>query len=327
MNRRAVALLIALVFIAAMLGFAALFFQRTNRAFARVAQRDAAIQTNSILFHLSNSVLGELVQAAKSEANAICALAEDKNDCREKALIEIYKVFYSLPLAFETGGAYTNVKCSPAGLKLNINSLKIPDGIDDNNRNQPVFRIRDRVDRFLRDRYGLYASWQLFELMDFVFDANGTKNVYLGKDTRLNVAKPNMERGRIGSLQKLRAIAEDYVALAKDESVFAIPWDQFFEFESPVAALDYNYMDQKACELAFYDTPGACDRRDEWTYEADLIARFSDANQTINDFSVKFGFNPSMSCRVNYTSGANVFGYAFYYDANSRKLSGFRVID
>lgn len=327
MNRRGVALLIALVFIAAMLSFAALFFARTNRALERVAARDAAIQINSILFHLSNSVLGELVKTAKSEAGAICALAEDKNDCENEALFEIYKIFYALPLAFKTGGAYVNVNCSPSGTKLNINALKTPDGVDETKRDSPIFRVRDRVDRFLRDRYGLYASWQFFELLDFVFDTSGEKNAYLQNDKRLNVAKPYMERGRIGSLRRLREIAEDYAALSRDEAALNIPWDRFFEFDSPNAALDYNYMEQASCEIVFYDMPNACDRSDERTSQNDLIARYGDANQTINDFSVKFDFNPMLSCKINYSSGKQTFGYAFYYDVENRKLSGFRILD
>ncbi|MDR2033719.1 MAG: hypothetical protein LBP89_03710 [Helicobacteraceae bacterium] len=328
MKRRAVALLITLVFIAAALGFAALFFTRTNRAVERVVASESTLEINALLYYLAHSAIKELVKTAKRQAVAICAIAENKKSCQEKVMIEIYDIFYSLPLAFQIGKNYVNIRCSPSGTKPNINLLKIPDGVSEQDRDHIAFRRRDRTEQFLRDRYRLYASWQFFELLDFTFDTSGEKNAYLKNDKRLNVAKPNIERGRIGSPRQLYAIAQDYAILTQDESVLSIPWETLFSYESPNDLIDFNNMDREACKLVFHNMNGACDRfNDERVSQEDLTRRYIDANQTINDFSLTFGFNSSLLCNINYAVGKKNFRYSFYYDTNAEKLNGFRIIE
>ena len=323
MRRSGVALLITLLFIAAMMGLATLFFSLTNRAFSRVAEREATLQANTLLFNLKHEVVGELIDYAKTQAVAVCAVASDKAGCQRETMGVIMDSFYGLPLTLQTGRANTVLSCNPAGTRIDINTLKLPE--DANVSAADVHYRRTQVERYLQDRYRLYASWQFFELLDFVFDKTGEKYAYLKNDTRLNIADNRFERGRIGSLRRLRAIVEDYVLLSNDQNALTVPWGDLFAFESLKTGLDFDHLSKEACEIAFAQTPAACEMvglklpREE-------ISRLSDeANASIAHFKIGFGYNPVLDCQVNYRVGDRQHRFGFGYDAETTRLFGFTM--
>lgn len=322
MRRRGVALLITLVFIAAMMALAAVFFGLSKRAFERVADREATLQTGTLLFELKNEVLGELINYAKTQAENGCAAASDKEGCKRDTMAAVFETFYGLPLTLQTGPSTTVLSCQPAQTKIDINTLKVP---ADTNASAAVHFRRTLVERFLQERYRLYATWQLLELMDFVFDESGTKYGYLKNDERLNIASDRFEKGRIGTARQLRAIVEDYVLLSHDQDALKVPWEDLFVYESLRTQIDFNHLDATGCELIFTGVPGACDRVGESPLEADIAALSSEANATIAHFNIAFGYNPVLDCRVNHRRGENSYRFDFGYDADSNRLFNFAM--
>ncbi|MDR2905118.1 MAG: hypothetical protein LBU73_04090 [Helicobacteraceae bacterium] len=324
--KKGAALIISMVFILLMLSFAAVFYNRTSTAFARASAKDAAISANTLLFSFAKSALDELIRTIKTEAVAFCSFVEDKSGCQEEILIEAFDILYKIPIFLDIGGWHISIACAPQGLKVDINSLKIEPKSDLSDRANPIVRRREIVEKFLRNEYKLYSSWQFFELLDFVFDTTSQVNSYLRGDTRLNITNPTLERGRISSPRVLRLIARDYAARTHDEAALKIEWEDIFTFENPGGKIDFNNMSKESCEMLFYDMPDLCARNPERRarYE-DLTTRFRDANETIADFNLFFGFNPKLNCRVAYRSQNADLKYSFYYDSNLGEVSGFVI--
>ncbi|MDR3347475.1 MAG: hypothetical protein LBN32_02565 [Helicobacteraceae bacterium] len=336
MNRRAIALLITLVFILGMLAFAAIFFARTSRALERENTRAAMVGANAFLYGLSNEMLSSLALSAKNNAQNACLLAKDKNKCIDDFLKAAFDLLYTMPLAITIGGAEATALCSSAQTKIDINALKLPLG---DARDTPTHRRRLAVERYLSERYRLYSLWQLYELIDFVFDTSGTQYAYLQNDKRLNVSNDRFERGRIGSLRAFEQIVEDYAMITHDRAALEVPWEEIFAFKSLRSQLDFRHLDEASCRIIFADNSFACDRLNEENsrqidinslpnFSAQDIQRIQDSSaEAISDFGVSFNHNPIMDCNARYINGKHVAQFAFAYDFERRALFDFRIIN
>lgn len=323
MNRSGVALLITLVFIAAMMALTAVFFGLSGRAFERVNEREATLQTNALLFDLKHEVVGELIGYARTRAETVCAAASDKAGCERETMAAILDGFYGLPLTLQTGSAATVLSCLPAGTAIDINSLKLP--ADSKTPAADVHYRRTKVERHLQDVHRLYATWQLFELLDYVFDETEQRYPYLKNDTRLNIAADRFERGRIGSPRQLRAIIEDYALLSNDNAALEVPWEELFVFEGLKTGLDFDHLSQTACRIVFAQTPSACERIGQYPAATEISALSQEANASIRHFLMTFGYNPVLDCRVTYRNGENNHRFSFGYNADSGRLFGFKM--
>lgn len=325
MNRSGVALLITLLFIAAMMALAATFFALSNRAFSRVAEREATVQTHALLYELKHHVIGDLIDYAKAQTEPLCVAASDQAGCRQEMLATVFDGFYGLPLTVQTGPAVTVLSCQPAGTQIDINSLKLPGEANASAAATAVHYRRTKVERYLQETHRLYATWQLLELLDFVFDTTGQRYAYLKNDNRLNIARDRFERGRIGSLRQLRAIVEDYALLSNDHAALEVPWEKLFAFESLTPSLDFDHLAPEACAIAFAQTPGACEQVGLRATRESIETLSAETNSSITHFNMRFGYNPVLDCRVSYHSGGNRHVFTFGYDADHKRLSGFSM--
>ncbi|MDR0746504.1 MAG: hypothetical protein LBE89_01285 [Helicobacteraceae bacterium] len=329
--KRGIALLITLLFLIAMFGFAALFFARSGRALARENAQQAAVSANQLLFQVSNEVLKPLTTALYKNAESICAIDEDKAKCKENFLVEAFNIFYQLPISLEAGGAVTILHCQAAQRAFDINLLKLPPGAltSGGHANDPVFRRIELFERYLTQKHGIYAAWQFIELLGFVFDTTGEQYPHLGNDKRLNVSNPHFERGRIGSLRNLMLIVDDYATLTRDERARKVPWERIFAFESLRGRIDFRHLNKESCEMIFFDDVSVCDligkERDIADYRVTEQLINTRLQYIIGDFAIDFGHNPVLECTIRYQRGADISLFSFAYDTSRNALFKFRI--
>ncbi|GHV03161.1 hypothetical protein AGMMS50229_01470 [Campylobacterota bacterium] len=322
--RRGVALLITMVFVIALFGFATIFMARTNSAFKREESRMTAIGANAALFDLSNEVVGSLSRSLKTTAESACTLTDDKNDCQEKFMSVALDMFYRLPLALELGDAGVLLNCKSAQRQIDINTLKLP---PQPQQNDPALLRRETIQRYLQDNYRLYSSWQLFELFDFVFDTSGVALTHIKNDKRLNVSSDRFEHGRIGSLRALKLIAEDYELLTHDDGVRDVIWEEIFAFDSHRAQIAFRYMDETTCKLIFSTNANSCDYLGVETTTSEQNSIINYSKEAIAAFSVSFTHNPILSCQVNYSGGRSETKMSFIYDVDKQESAFFTIAD
>lgn len=310
-----------MIFIVAILSTVALYFGFTSRAFARTSQLENMVQTNLIIKDLKSGLLKELSSVAKTTATDLCATADDKSSCESDTLRAILDSFYGLPLSFSIGTKEAVLSCLPAQTKIDINTLKVAD----QTRDEKVHFRRKMVERYLQDEYKLYASWQFFELLDFVFDENGTKFGYLKNDDRLNVADDSFALGAINSYRSLQKIASDYATITSDKSALNVPFDELFVFESARNRLDFDHLDQKACDIIFGKASPVCDLVGKKATFDDVISLSSDANLSIYNFLVDFGYNPILDCKASFRSRDKSESYSFVFDIDRGELDSFKI--
>jgi hypothetical protein len=319
--KRGVALLITLLFLIAMFGFAALFFARSGRSLARENAQETAISANQMLFQVSNEMLKPLTAALYKNAESICAIYEDKAECREDFLIEAFNILYQMPISLEAGGAVITLNCQAAQRAFDINLLKLPTDalIGGGHANDPIFRRIELLERYLTQKHGVYAAWQFIELLGFVFDTTtGEQYPHLRNDKRLNVSSPRFERGRIGSLRNLMLIVDDYTMLTRDEAAKKVPWGRIFAFESLRGKISFRHLNKESCEMIFFDDASVCE----------LLGKERDTEQlidprllVISDFAIDFGHNPVLECTMRYQRGANASLFSFAYNTSAYNTS------
>lgn len=319
-SRRGIALLITIMFVAAMMLFASFFFERTARALKMVNDRQNALETNVLLFELANKVLPPLVDSAKQNAQDYCLLADDKKACQDDVLGAIYDVFYSLPITILINDYTAALACRPYGTMIDINSLKVPSSAKEDD---PVYKRREIVERYLQEKYRLHSVWQLYELLDFVFDDTGERFSHLRNDRRLNVSNTRFEHSFIGSKLTLTKIMADYALLTHETTMAAIDWEKIFVFDAINAPIDFKHLTDETCAMIFGSSNSECRERDqEMTTQVEQMIR-TRSPEAVSAFGVQFGINNRFDCRVRIGNAQTQ--YRFLYDADSKKLSNFNM--
>lgn len=315
--RSAVALLITMIFIVAILATVGGYFAYANRAFERSGKLEELVQTNVILRDLKSGLLAELADLAKKSVESSCEVAENKNQCKSETLAAILDGFYGLPLSFPVGKKEAVITCLPAGTKLDINMLNSA-----NDYNRSIF-LKTKVDRYFQDEYRLYASWQFFELLEFVFDKSEERFGYLKNDERL--ASASLPKGAVRSIRDLKKIAKDYEILTNDRSINDIPFEEIFVFESKRDRFSFDYMEKTSCQIAFGKYSPVCELLGKKATFDDVDASDSEAGAVIKNLKIDFGYNPVLDCRVTFRSDGLSNSYGFIFDIDNKTLDRFTI--
>lgn len=325
MRRSGIALLIALLFIITLMALAAVFMKLSREAFERIHSQQSMLANIAMLHDLKEEVVGPLVDLADRAAKESCQLAENEASCIQEVKQIIFESLYQLPLSFAHEGTRTLLTCSPTGTHLDINRLRLEQNATNPEVNTPAHFRRTHFERFLQDRYRLYATWQFLELLDFVFDTTGEINAYLQNDNRLFVSDNRYYRGAILDERHFYQLVQDYVLLSHDEGALEVPWQEFLLFGAPTDRLQLTRLSPKSCELSFWGDLRVCESEVPFETREDLMSLSNEANLTVHHFNIHTAFNPVMQCRVLWQSGRLSHTYFFDYHLDEKALRGFSI--
>lgn len=325
-SRKGIALLIALLFIITLSALAAIFMQLSKEAYESAHAQKTQLSTLAMLSAIKHEVVGPLVDRALGGAEESCQLASEPGACEREVKAAIFGGIYNLPLSFVHEGERTLLTCSPGGTRVDINRLKRDHNASNASANAATHHRRTRFERYLQEEHGLYATWQLMELLDFVFDTSGEVNPYLGNDERLFVADDRFYRGAVLDVRHFYQIVRDYVLLSHDEEALKVPWEDFLSFDTSTERIDFDHIAPEACAL-IYGADAATLCEDTALYEElqELKSYSEESNLSTNHFDLQLGYNPIMTCRVRWQSGEVIHTYRFAYDIDNQKLYGFSI--
>ncbi len=300
--------------------------QLSREAFESAHAQQTQLANIAMLSDIRHEVVGPLVEMAVQSAEQSCELASDRVACVQEVKAAIFAGIYNLPLSFTHEETRTLLTCAPKGQRINVNQLKLDQNATEAEQNAPAHFRRTRFERYLQEEHGLYATWQLLELLDFVFDRSGEVNAYLANDERLFVADSRFYRGAILDERHFFQVVRDYALLSHDEQALEIPWERFLSFSDATTRLDFDHLQPEACAIAFWDDPRICEAEEPlFGSREEMMALSQESNLSVHHFNVHTGYNPMMACRVLWQSGPLSHTYHFAFDIDRQQLLEFSI--